>query len=246
MDKKLLRLPALVTFGIFALYGCVLAPLYQYIIFDTVLMDTLLLDVVDLLFRYAEILGGAVLLGFLSYAIYRYGLRGARPMLLLSLGAIGFKFLSTMISISIVDGSINLVGGLTEYLVAFLLDALLIGICVLLSVHTVLPAVRRHRECVAAAKVLDTSYEEGDGCYPFQKLFQYKNPLQRTVFWSVLLMVLWQSAAFFIDFFSYPAPIDAIDLVVLGIYWIVLILLPGALGYLLSILCIKRYAKKTA
>ena len=246
MDKKLLRLPAIITLGIFALYGCVLAPLYQYIIFDTVLMDTLLLDVVDLLFRYAEILGGAVLFGFLSYTLYRHGLAGARPMLLLAVGAVAFKFLTTVISISIINGSINLVGGLSEYLLAFFLDLLLIGICVLIAYRRILPVVDRHRECVAAAKVLDTPYTQEDGCYPFQKLFQYANPLQRTVFWSVIWMVIWHSAAFFIDYFSYPAPIYALDIVVLLVYWVVLILLPGFLGYLLSMACIKHYAKKTA
>ncbi len=246
MNKKELRLPALVILGVFALYGCVLAPLYQYVIFDTVLMDTLLLDVVDLLFRYAEILGGAALLGFLSYALYRYGLSGARPMLLLAVGAVSFKFLSTVVSISIINGSVNLVGGLTEYLLAFFLDLLLIGLCVLIAYRKILPAVARHRECVAAAAVLDTPYIQGDGCYPFEKLFRYANPLQRTVFWSVLVMILWHSAAFFIDYFSYPAPIYAIDLIVLGVYWVVLILLPGFLGYLLSIACIRLYAKKTA
>ncbi len=244
MEKKELRLPALVVLGIYALYGCVLAPLYHYLITDIVLMDTLWLDVVDLLYSFAGILGTATLFGFLALSIYRHGLRGARPMLVLAGGAIVFKFLATVVAISIVNGSLNLTGGLNEYLFSLLLELTLVAFCVLLAHIWITPVTQHYRDRAAAAKVLGQQFEESDGCFPFTKLFSYANPLQRTVFWSLLILVLCQSAGFFIDFFSVPLPLQATDIPVMLIYWVLLILLPGVLGYLLSILLIKK-AEKT-
>ncbi len=246
MQKTQLRLPALIVLGICALHGCVLAPLYEYIINDVVLTATLWLDVIEPIRYLADIGGTAALFAFLIHAVYRYDLRGARPMLLFACGAVAFKHLSTIITISIVNGSVNLTGGLTEYLFSFLLELSLCALCVLLAKLWVLPAVQFYAQRKAAAEVLRKDFEEGDGCYPFRKLFSYQNPLQRTVFWSLLILILVHSAAYFIGFFSVPLPMSASDIPVMLIYWLLLVLLPGALSYFLALFCIKQAERALA
>ena len=244
MNKKNLIFPAIVVYAIYALYGCVLAPLYQYLISDIVLSDTLWLDLVDLLYQYAEILGSAALLGFLCFSIYRYGFRGARPMLILMGGALAFKYLSTVVAVSVVFGSIDLTGELTVYLFAFLLELAIAAFAVFLTHHDVRPAVMRYQEKEKAAHTLGKKLEENDGCYPFKRLLDFKNPLQRTVFFSLLTVVAWRLIAAIMNEFAYGVALKAGDLPVILLYWALLILLPGFLGYLLSLLCIRISAKK--
>ena len=235
MKKKELSLAALVTFGIYAVYACVLAPLYQYLISDFVLRDTLWLDLVDLLFQHAEYYGFAAVLAFIAFSLYRYGLHDARPMLLLCGSAIAFKYLGTVVAISLINGSVNLTGGLVEYLTAFLLELGLAAIGLLIATRLILPVAQSYRDRVRAANILHKTLNECDPCYPLSGLFSRKNPVQRTLFWSMLIFVGWRLAAFVISDLSYGIAPTLADIPVMLLYWAILIFLPGFLGYLLSL-----------
>ena len=80
MSKKSLRLPALLIFGIYTLYSCVLMPLENYIFADILLFQTIWGDVIDVLAHWFEIAGIAAILGTVIYARYRYPLRELPPM----------------------------------------------------------------------------------------------------------------------------------------------------------------------
>lgn len=250
MEKPALRLPALIVYGIYALYGLVLAPLYTYLINDIVLTATVWLDAVDLLLQYAEILGFAALLGFLIQSVYRHGLKGARPMYALCLGALAFKYVATILSLSFLVGALDLTGGLTEYLFAFLLEAALAALAVFLCYKLVLPAVAAHQEKRAAAQVLGKEWPDGDGCTPIQKPFALKNPLVATTFWSMLSVVVWRFLSTAINdlywSLEFGFGMSFQDVLIMIAYWIVLILLPGFLGYLLSLGCIRLAERKKA
>ena len=122
MKNNPLRWPAVILFVILALYGCVLVPLYQYLITDIVLQDTLWLDLVDLLFQYTEMIGNVILLTLLIFGVYRYRLRGSKNVLIIGGCAILFKYVATIIAISIEFGSLDLTGSLTPYLFSILLE----------------------------------------------------------------------------------------------------------------------------
>lgn len=245
MEKKSLRLPALIALAIYTLYGCVLAPLYQYLISDIVLSDTLWLDLIDLLYQYAEILGSATLIGFCCYAVYRYGVAKARPMLLLSLIALIFKYVATVVAVSIVYGSIDLTGELFTYLFAFLLECGILALTVLLSHRLITPTVACYKAQAEAARVLEQQPPEDDGCYPFKKLLDFKNPLQRTLFFGLLIVVGWRLIAAVMNEFAFGVMFrDIVDVLITLLYWVILILLPGCLGYLLSLLCVRIGMKK--
>ena len=80
MELKNLRLPALVVFGIYAIYSCALAPLYQFLSVDIILSDTIWWDIVDFLFNLFEVLGIAACFGFLIHGIYHYTAKECRPL----------------------------------------------------------------------------------------------------------------------------------------------------------------------
>ena len=220
MNKSALRLPAICLFGIFALYGCVLAPLYQYLIADIVMQNTLWLDVVDLLFQHTEIYGDALLFGFLIGAVYRYGIRDAKPMLVLCGGALAFKYVATVAAISIIYGYIDLTGGLTEYLFAFLLEAALAALAVFLAYKLAYP----QRECEADLP-------------SFKHLFSLKNPLRAAVFFSMLAVLVWRLVAFIISDFAFGFDLRADEIPVMLLYWLILIILPSFFGYLIALRC---------
>jgi hypothetical protein len=244
MNKKNLRIPALFLFGIYTLYACVLAPIYQYIISDIVLSDTLWLDLVDLLYQYTEILGGAVMIGFLCYAVYRYELSGSKPMLLLALSALAFKYVFTVISISVVLGSVDLTGELSIYLVAFLLEFSIMALTVYISHRKVTPIMRGYAEKHKAATVLGIDKKQENPCLPFKRPVSLNNPLQLSVFIGTLITIGWRFLLSIIEELAFGIPIEASDIPVTVLYWLLLILLPGCIGYFLSLGCIKLSAKK--
>ena len=244
MNKENLKLPAIFLFGIYALYSCVLAPIYQYLIADVVLSNTLWLDLIDLLYQYAEILGGAVMIGFLCYAVYRYELIGSKPMLLLAFAALAFKYIFTVISISIVMGSVDLTGELGVYIVAFLLELSIMALTVYIAHRKVTPAMQRYREKQKAATVLNMKEEQENPCFPFKHLIDFSNPLQQTVALATLITVGWRLLLAVIEELAFGVPIEAADLPIIILYWFLLILLPGCIGYFLSLGCIKHSEKK--
>ena len=224
MNRSSLRLPAAWLFGIFALYGCVLAPLYQYLISDILLQDTLWLDLVDLLFQHTEIYGDALLLGFLIGAVYRYGVREARPMLLLGLGALAFKYLATVIAISILYGSVDLTGGLTGYLFAFLLEAAIAALAVLLTQKLALPT-------------------RTDGEIPARPLFSVSDRIKATVLYSVLAVLASRLIAEVISEISFAYAWSPSDIPVMLLYWLIMILIPSFIAYFIALRCVRFMQK---
>ena len=64
MPRSNLRFPAIFLFGIYAIYGCLLTPLMEYVVADTVLQNTILNDILDLFYNLFEALGIAAAFGF--------------------------------------------------------------------------------------------------------------------------------------------------------------------------------------
>ena len=238
MSKNALRTPAILIFAIIALYSCVLIPLYQYLITDIVLMDTLWLDIVDLLCQHIEIVGSAALVGFAVFAIFRYSLNDAKPTLLLTLGALAFKYVAAVIAVSLEFGSIDLTGGLSGYLVAFLIELAIIALCVFLSHRLITPLQIDHDAKKAASQQLNRPFEE----QPLTltgKPFSLKNPIQRILFIGIANIVVWRLAAAIISEFTYGVLLQPGDIPVILFYWFLMILLPAFYSYFLARLFFK-------
>ena len=242
MEKRSLALPALWLFGIYALYGCVLAPVTHYILADIVLQNTVWFDILDLLSSHAEIYGAAVMYGILAGAVYRYGVKNCVSLYLLSGGALLFKYVCAAGAICVVDRAIDLTGSLAEYLIAFLLECLLAALVVFLAHRLISPALARYRARREAAAVLGRDLGEGDGCLPFDGFFRWRNPLQRTLFWGMIALAAMRLAAFTVDYL-YGGGLTAIDILVMLLYWLILVLLPAFFGYLIACRCAEAIGK---
>ena len=83
--------------------------------------------------------------------------------------------------------------------------------------------------------MLHASFGESDGCLPIKRLFSRENPLQRSLFWSILAVVLWRLAAFVISDFAYGFDLRGSDVPWMLLYWVILIFLPGFLAYVLAL-----------
>ncbi|MBE6629792.1 MAG: hypothetical protein E7624_02960 [Ruminococcaceae bacterium] len=245
MKNNALFLPVLLIFLILALHGLLLAPLYQYLITDIVLQDTLWLDLVDLLFQHVETIGNVILLTFLIFAVYRYRLRRAKPLFFIGGGAILFKYFATILAISIEYGSLDLTGGLTPYLFAFLLELGIAALVVFLAHRAIPPVQDDYLARYNAAKTLQKPFAESDPCYPFKKVFSWKNPIQRTMMLSILVIVLWRLAAALVSEFTYGVMLKPGDVPVILFYWLILIFLPAFYSYFLGLLFFKLCIKKT-
>lgn len=245
MKQNALRLPILILFLCLALHACVLAPLYQYLITDIVLQDTLWLDLVDLLFQYVETIGSAILLTFLIFGIYRYRLRGAKSILVSAGVAILFKYFATIIAVSTEFGSLDLTGGLTPYLFSLLLEFAIAALVVYLSYRWITPAQDAYMARCRAAQTLNRSFEEPDPCYPFSKVISTENPVQRTLLSAIAVIVAWRLIAALISEFTYGVMLKPGDVPVILFYWILMIFIPGICSYFLGLLFFKLCVKKT-
>ena len=238
MKKNALRLPVIILFALLILYSCVLIPLYQFLITDAIWMNSIWLDIVDLLCQHLETVGSVSLLSFALFGVYRYGLRDAKHILLITGGALLFKYLAAVIAVSIQFGSLDLTGGLTSFFVAFLIELMIITLAVILCVRLVNPRKEAYEARKAAASKLERPFDEKP-LYPFQRIFSLKNPLQRVLFIGILNIVLWRLIAAIISEFAYGVLLQPGDVPVILIYWFLLILLPAFYSYFLALLFLK-------
>ena len=243
MKKNALRLPVILIFSILALYSCVLIPLYQFLITDVVWMNSILLDIVDLLCQHVETIGSIALLTLALFSVYRYRLQGAKPALLMTGSALLFKYLAAVIAVSIQSGSIDLTGGLTSFLVAFLIELVIVALVVFLAHRFVTPHQVDYEAKKAASESLNRPFDQKP-LYPFSKRFSLKNPLQRILFIGILNVVVWRLAAAVISEFAYGVMLQPGDVPVILFYWFALILLPAFYSYFLALLFFKLCQKQ--
>lgn len=247
MEQKALRLPALVLFGIYAVYSIALVPLYQILSADLVLSDTLLWDAVDLALSLFEVLGIGAAIGFLVQGVYRYTFKGCLKLYYLIAGALLFKYVTSIVSVSIVMGTLDLTADFLSMLVSLLIEAGELALVVFLS-HKLVTALCVQNEIRAAgAKVLGAEFIPEGEFYPFRTVFSRQNRLQRTVFWGIVAVLGMRTLSYLIDEIAYTVRFvgfTAKDLPITLVYWLILIVIPCLLAYLLALGCIKLSEKK--
>ena len=247
MPKSALRLPALLLFGIYAIYSCILAPLNKVLISDAVLFETVLWDLCDVFFNLFEVLGIAVAFGLLIYSIFRYGTKKSIPLYILVGGALLFKYVASIIALSIVQGSLDLTANYSSHVLSFFIELAVLAFVVILAHHLVLALQEKNDTLKKAAQTLGQPFTPEGETIPFnKKLFSRKNPLLRSAFWGMIAVGVIRLLAFVIDEVSYHSffgtAYSAADVLVSLLYCVTHVLLPVFLGYLLALGCIKLWA----
>ena len=188
-------------------------------------------------------IGNVILLTLLIFGVYRYRLRGSKNVLIISGCAILFKYVATIIAISIEFGSLDLTGSLTPYLFSILLEFGIAALVVYLSARWITPAQDEYLARLHAAKVLNRPLEQSDPCSPFLKPVSLKNPIQKTLLVSIATVVAWRLIAALVSEFTYGVMLKPGDVPVILIYWVILIFIPAILSYFLALpffkLCVK-------
>ncbi len=247
MERKALCLPALILFGIYTVYGAVLTPLYQIIYADLVLSDTLLLDIVDFAWQLFEILGMGAAIGFLIHGIYRYTFKKCLPLYCLIGGALLFKYVSSIASVAVVVGYLDLTADFSSFLVSFLIESTELALVTLIG-HKLITALRVKNEIRSkAASALEQEFVPEGEFYPFRRPFSRTNRLQRTAFWGMVIVLAFRWISDLVSDITYGFlfyGFSAEDIPVTVLYWLILIVIPCFLAYLLSLGCIILSEKK--
>lgn len=242
MELKKLRLPALVIFGIYAIYSCVLAPLYQFLSTDIILSDTIWWDIVDFFFNLFEVLGIAACFGFLIHGIYHYTAKKCRPLYILIGGALLFKYAASIIAISIVGGSLDLTMDFTSYIVSFMIEIAELVLVIFLSHRWITMLQSENQRMTAAAATLGQEFTPRGEFFPFRKLFCRNNPLQSTALWGMIAVTAFRLVSYLIGEIAFSLVgygFSAKDIPIVALYALLLVFIPGFLGYLLSLGCMQ-------
>ena len=186
-----------------------------------------------------------ILFTFIAFFVYRYGTSSSKPFFLLGFGALAYKYLTTIIALSIVSGSIDLTGDLWADVLTWFLEVLGAALIVLLAHKLITPRKATYLARKQAAATLDQPFEEGDGCYPFAKFGSAKGPVAFTLLVSAVALTIFQAVSFLVFYIS-GAPVFKSDILPLIIYTVLFSLLPGFVSYFFSrwlfCRCMKREA----
>ncbi len=246
MPKSFLRLPAIIAFSVYTLYSCVFVALFHYFSSDFVLIDSLWFDAVDLFMQWVEIFGIALIFAFLVIGVHRYGASAARPLYFLLGGVLLYKYITAIVTISVVYGTFDITYDYSGYIVSYLVE---IGCCALLiylcdkytKAHTA-----RNKEIAHAAKTLQTDAVHLPDLLPFKKIFDSQNPIQRAVLTAVGVFTAVRLLAFVLSDIAYSmmgADFYVSDIPVMLIYLTLQIFIPCFIGYLLTLWTVNRATK---
>jgi len=245
--KPSLLWPAIVLFGIYAVYGALLVPLNQYIGTDGVLQDSLLYDFTDAALHWIEILGLALCFGFLIDGVHRFCVGACRALFCLISGALFFKYISAYAFLMIwrIVPAVDL-GELASMGLGWLVEASECAVVLLLAALRIPRAAALQKARQKAAKKLGEPDETPSLLLPFKCPFDRNNALQTTTLLAMVLLAAIRLVLFIIDDLAaimIGLTYTFADVPVTLLYWLLLILLPAAGGYFLILLILTKRAK---
>ena len=249
MPRKALRLPAIFLFGLMVLYSCVIMPLYQYISFDAVLSNSVLLDLIDFLANLLEPLLIATVFGFLIHGVYEYGLGHCRPLLILTGVALLLKYILGVFTVGWMGGSFYFPDDLWSLLVSLLIECAEIALVAFLAHKLISPAKEENRILKNASETLGKEYQPKTVFFPIKRPLSRKNPLLRTAFWGMIAVLGLLTLTYAIDeilFSVSGAFFTFADLPIVLLYWFLMVLVPSITGYFVALGCILLAHKKSA
>ena len=235
MPKKTLHFPALVLFGIYAIYGFVLYPITEKVASDVVLSDTFLIYILEFLLPLTEWLGLAAAIGFVAYSIFQHGTRRSVPLFVLTAGAILFKSIAYFISYSVQRGSLQFGyhgrNTIASLLLANLVEALVLALMALVIHYESKRFKETERVKSQACKRLGQELPAES-----KRFFNFKKPLFHAALWGT---VPYTAFRLFLFISSILPTYDFLDF-----YWIVIMLftsvvIPAVSCFFCSLLCIK-------
>ena len=242
MNRPDLRFPALMLFGIYALYGFFFVPVNLWMGSDAVLVNSLWWDVVDFLMNLFEILGICAAFGFLIRGIYRCGARQCSSLLWLVGGALTFKYLASLISVFIIGGSIDLTMEFGSFFFPLAVELAELTVLVFFTER----AFSRQKEALRlrrkAKKQLDGAAPDTTDPLPPKSFFDRTNPALLAAMIAVGILTVLRLITEIVADVAYAlfgAAYTLSDIPVTLFYWVLMVFLPCFIGYLFLVSCMK-------
>lgn len=247
MPKSFLKAVAIFVFAVMALYALVLVPLYEIVACDIMLMDTLLFDAIDLLMQWTEIFALTLILAVLLIGVYQTGdVKECRTLFALLGGALVFKYVGAVLSLSVVHGAFDITLNYGAYLVALLLELIPCALLIFLTHKYVTNQSTKEKERARAATILGKHVAPAAPLLPFAKMFDRSNPLQKVAYICLGVLTAIRAIAYIASELAYTMlgfTYHLSDLPITLLYLFLLVLLPCFIGYLI-LFAVVKFAKK--
>ena len=245
-EKPRLLRPAVCLFACYTLYGAALVPLYHFFYADIVLQNTFWFDLIDGAQQWLEIVGMSLCFGYLIDGIHRFTVRACRALYLLVGGALLFKYVLSLASLVLLFGEPLSLSDAVGSALSLGIELALCAVVVLLAALRIPRAAAAQKARAKAAETLGKTDNAPSSLLPFRRPFARDNVLQTTALLAMILLavirvLLWvvNDVAFALFGFAFTAA----DIPVTLLYWLILILVPAALGYFLILFILQKRAK---
>lgn len=235
--KKMIIYMNVIVLSIFSVYSIIFKTLYIKAETDISFMIPIFIDVIPHLTDICEVIGILVAYAFIIYSFYRFDRAEVRLFIISFCLQILYKYLVTFAVTYIINGSLPTVRSLISDLVLafaipFLLELLMLAILLHLTNKTIGKAIFLIKEKKALeAKLPDYTFDERKVFFPFKKIFDFKNPLQKCAMYSGLIITLSKLLQLVIIDIQVGLPSSIAEFVWMVIYYSANIIL-GLLSYL--------------
>lgn len=200
--KKTLLHMTLWVFIIFSLYSIVLKTLYTNSISNAAFMIPIFVDLIPHITDMSEIIGILIAYAYITYSFYKFDNKKANSFVGTFIGLTVYKYLATIAvtylpvlitransgkSFSVDDILIEL---LLTVLVPLVLEVVQLLIVVLFTKHLIKTAFDFIKEKKALeGKLPGYHFDEHSVFFPFVKLFNTQNPLQKIALWQGIVIM---------------------------------------------------------
>ena len=188
--KRLTILLSVSLFVLISLYVFLFAPLYIFFANDVLYMSTVLPELLSVLSSLVDIFVFGIFYGTLLYAIYRFTLKKSFHLIIIFGGAVFYKNVGNLLMTFITDGFP--IDPLPDFLntAIYLILEILQCIAVIAIGTVILTRAGMHERIrMDAAKSAGKLYTAPE-YFPFAKLVNFKNPIQKAAFWMASVPML--------------------------------------------------------
>ncbi len=235
--KRLFFRLILSVFIIFSVYSWLLTTVYVKTISDINFMIPILIDIIPYITDITEIAGILICYSFIIYAFCRFDkntvFKYVTAFVLLTI----YKYLAKIAITYIMNGALPQIKGMfIDLMYSVAIPASLEYLQAAIFIFIAYFIFKGTFEYIETKKKLENKipnfkFDEKSVFFPFSKLLTFKNPIQRTAFWSGIIIMISKMAQLLIIDFSVGLPTDLIDFFWIIISYISCVLL-GSASYL--------------
>lgn len=189
------------VFIVFSLYSIVFKTLYVYSLSNVAFQIPVLIDLIPHVTPISEVIGILIAYAYITYAFYKFGNKQANLFVVIFVLLIVYKYLVT-IAITYIPVIFNRATGNTDLVIGDILVDLLwtvmfplvleivqLIVVVWFTKHFTSKAFEFIKEKKALeGKLPNYHFDENKAFFPFVKLFDMKNPLQKIALWHGIVI----------------------------------------------------------